>query len=100
MASLSDLAQGDRRGPDGGQAAGSAGAGRSSARGCKWSRGDGEAAAKNNLDTAWLTETISNRTPIAKFFTEMTANAISNVEMTPNVNITGRKMKDNLLRAL
>lgn len=44
--------------------------------------------------------TISKMTPIARFFTEMTARAIKRVEMTPKVNITGKNIKDSLLRAL
>lgn len=55
-ASLSDLAHGESRGPGAAQGAGTAGAGRSSARGCKCTRGDGDAAVRNNLDTAWKTE--------------------------------------------
>lgn len=55
VASLSDLAQGDSRGPGAAQGAGRAGAGRNSARGCKCTRGDGEAADKKSLDTACRT---------------------------------------------
>lgn len=43
--------------------------------------------------------TMSSITPIARFFTDITASASIRVDITPNVNITGRKMKDSLFRA-
>lgn len=50
VASSPDLAQGERRGPEAGHGAG---AGNSSARGCRCTKGEeGEVAAKNNRDAA------------------------------------------------
>lgn len=51
VASLSDLAQGDKRGPEAGHGAGTAGAGRNSARGCS-TKGAGAVATENNRETA------------------------------------------------
>lgn len=48
----------------------------------------------------WLTATIRRTTPIARFLTDITARAIRRVEMTPSVNITGRKMKESRFNAL
>lgn len=48
---MSDLAHGDRSGPDAGQGAGNAGPDNNSARGWK-TNGAGAAAAENSLDTA------------------------------------------------
>lgn len=52
------------------------------------------------VESTWLTDTMSRRTPIARFLTEMTASAMRSVEMTPSVNITGRKMNDRRFSAL
>lgn len=52
VASLSDLAQGEKTGAGAGQGA-ATGAGNSSARGCKCTNGAGAEAAKNRRDTAW-----------------------------------------------
>lgn len=39
-------------------------------------------------------------TPIARFLTDITARAIRSVEITPSVNITGKKIKDSRFNAL
>lgn len=48
---MSDLPQGERRGPEAGHGAGIAGAGNNSARGCKCTKGDGADTARS-LETA------------------------------------------------
>uniref|UniRef100_A0A2H1VBS9 SFRICE_006610 n=1 Tax=Spodoptera frugiperda TaxID=7108 RepID=A0A2H1VBS9_SPOFR len=45
-------------------------------------------SSMDTRNTSGVTTTMSNMTPMAKFFTEMTARAIKRVEITPRVNMT------------